>query len=275
MIFAIFLCLFASAVLCQDTFYGIDYGVNIYACPSYDSIESDFSALKSYTSRIRIYGLSLCNQGALAMQATQQLGMRLYLGIWVDGDPNTFETELAALQRLVDTQEKWDNIDGLIVGSEILYRNDVTPDQLIAALDRARAVLPPSVAVTTADTYDHFSAAVLDHVDFVMMQGVSIEQAWETLLDHYQETVKRLSTDKPIRISETGWPSAGPAHGSAEASLTNQRRYLRAAVCGARTNGIEMLYFSAQDEAYKGGVEAHFGFLSRVQQQQRDLDLIC
>lgn len=104
------------------------------------------------------------------MQSTKQLGMRLYLGMWMDGNPKTLETEMAALQKLVDTQETWDHIDGVVVGSEVLYRNDVTPDQLVTALERARAVLPPSVAVTTADTYDRFSTAVLDHIDFVMMQ---------------------------------------------------------------------------------------------------------
>ena len=46
-----------------NEFYGLNYGLNIFECPSYYTMKNDFSILKQYTNRIRIFGIRLCNQG--------------------------------------------------------------------------------------------------------------------------------------------------------------------------------------------------------------------
>ena len=83
----------------------------------------------------------------------------------------------------------------------------------------------------------------------------------DRLLSHY-DVVLSISQGKPVRISETGWPSDGPPFGAAIASPDNQRLYLEEVLCRTRQRGIDMLWFSAIDEPYKAGVEAHWGIMN-------------
>lgn len=61
---------------------------------------------------------------------------------------------------------------------------------------------------------------------FPYWEGVPIEKAADTLIDHYYEVVNRIGNSKRVRISETGWPSSGPDFRDAVASLENQSRYV-------------------------------------------------
>jgi glucan 1,3-beta-glucosidase len=69
------------------------------------------------------------------------------------------------------------------------------------------------------------------------------------------------SLGKPVRISETGWPSDGPSFGASVASAANAKLYLSNVLCQTRQKGIDLLYFEAFDEPYKGGVESHWGIM--------------
>lgn len=80
-------------------------------------------------------------------------------------------------------------------------------------------------------------------------------------MDHYQDAVSRAQ-GKPVRISETGWPSAGENYGASIASEENQKLYLSNVLCQTRKNNIDMLWFSAFDEPYKSGVEQHWGIMN-------------
>lgn len=117
------------------------------------------------------------------------------------------------------------------------------------------------------------------------------------MIEHFYEVVDRIGNRKTVRISETGWPSDGPAFGNAIASPENQKRYtpfkdkwssalpppaesrsklvcyryLQEALCRTKSQGIDMLWFSAIDEPYKQGVEGHFGLLKFGQGPVEDL----
>ncbi|KAI8139207.1 glycoside hydrolase superfamily, partial [Fennellomyces sp. T-0311] len=265
LVIATLLCSIASAQR-GNTFYGVDYGINIYGCPSYETMRNDFSILKRYTNRVRMFGLGLCNQGEFAVRATQELGMRLYLTLWVDQNQGTFESEFRVLQSLLRRYNLHQNVDGIIVGSEVLYRGDAPLWLLLQYIDRVKEIAD-GVPVTTADTFNMISPELAAPLDFVMInifsywEGVHIDQAVDKFMQHYYETVNLIGGNKVVKVSETGWPSDGQNFGAAVASPENQSRYLREILCRTRREGIDLLWFSAIDEPYKRDVEGFFGVL--------------
>ena len=68
--------------------------------------------------------------------------------------------------------------------------------------------------------------------------------------------------DKQIVIGETGWPSAGPPHGTAVPSAENQARYLSEFMSWVQSHQVQYFYFEAFDEGWKtneAGVGTHWG----------------
>jgi glucan 1,3-beta-glucosidase len=109
--------------------------------------------------------------GDLVLQATQSLGLRIHLGIWVSADVNTFQAEQAKLIELAHAYS-FNNVDGVIVGSETQYRGDVSPETLadmISQVKQSLAAAGVNVPVATADVYYKLDPVIVAQVDFVMM----------------------------------------------------------------------------------------------------------
>ena len=160
-----------GAVVGENYFYGLNYGLNQNACPSYENIKADFAEIKKYTNRVRTFSLSVCNEGALALQAANELGMNIYLGMWIDR-PDTFNSEIAALEAILanSQQEALDKVDAIIVGSEVLYREDTDENTLANWIGAVGdLVKPKGISVTTADVYYKFPPVVVEKLDFLMM----------------------------------------------------------------------------------------------------------
>ncbi|CAO3652897.1 unnamed protein product [Mucor fragilis] len=258
-----------STAAAQNYFYGLNYGINQNACPSYETIKAEFAQIKKYTNRVRTFSLSVCNEGALALRAANELGMNIYLGMWIDR-PDTFDAEMAALKAILANtqQESLDKVDAIIVGSEVLYRKDTDENSLANYIGTVRDLIQPKgIPVTTADVYYEFPPVVVEKLDFLLMnafpywEGVTADQGVSTLMAHYDSVVQQKANGKPVRIGETGWPSAGGNFGASVASSANQKLYLSNVLCVTRQRNIDMLYFSARDEPYKAGVEAYWGVM--------------
>ncbi|KAG0164391.1 hypothetical protein DFQ28_010346 [Apophysomyces sp. BC1034] len=259
----------------QTDFYGLNYGVNPDACPTVDSLKSDFSKLKQYTNRIKTFSLSACNQGDLALQATEELGMRMYLGMWIDR-PDTFDQEMNALNNVL-AKHNLSNVDGIVVGSEVLYRGDTDAASLVNYINKVKALVKPKgIKVTTADVYYKIPPEVVQAVDFVTMnafpywEGVTVDQGANTLMEHYQSVIS-IAQGKPVIIGETGWPSEGANFGASVPSPANQHTYLQQVLCRVKQQNINMLWFSAMDEPYRAGVEGHWGLLDSTRQLKTNI----
>lgn len=95
--------------------------------------------------------------------------MRLYLGVWIDEHPETFDKEFASLQRAIQ-HHNLDNVDGIIVGSEVLYRQDQSLGYLIDRIHRVRNALQGyNIPITSADTFNKITPELANEIDFVMM----------------------------------------------------------------------------------------------------------
>ncbi len=156
--------------------------------------------------------------------------------------------------------------DIVAVGNEVLLREDMGEDELLACIQRVKQALP-GVPVGYVDAYYLFEKhpRITAACDVVMTncypfwEGCPREQArWPTCRPWCART-RAAAPGKRIVISETGWPDQGSAfHGSVpsrEGAMRVLRRHLR----WAERDGIEVFYFAAFDEAWKVGAEGDVG----------------
>ena len=153
--------------------------------------------------------------------------------------------------------------DILIVGNEVLLRNDLTEEKLIEYINRVKQAVP-GIPVTSADVYGELlqHPAVMNACDIVLVnnypvwEGVSIDYAIYYLHLRHQQVVA-AAAGKPVIIGETGWPSEGNRLGEAIPSLENASFYFLNFVSWAKAENVSYFYFEAFDEPWK--VEASWG----------------
>ena len=91
------------------------------------------------TNRIRVLSLTDCGQGQLVLDVAKELGMQLWLGMWVGVNVSEFEGEKAELVYML--QQGMINettVLGISVGSEAIYRKDATVDQNIGYMNEGK-----------------------------------------------------------------------------------------------------------------------------------------
>lgn len=240
---------------------GQDPSVGVF--PTNDEVKADMPTVASLTHYIRTY--SSTGSADAIIQAAEVAHICVASGIWLGSDSATNAKEMIAGERLASNSA----VHAVVVGSEALLRGDLSEEQLRSDIEQVRAKLGRAVPVTMADTYDQWiKHHDLDkEVDFITVhiypfwQGVSIDSAIQSLNQAYTQ-VQQTFPGKRIVIGETGWPSAGPAHGAAVPSAANQARYLREFINWAQTKGVQYFYFDAFDEGWKvheGGVGTYWG----------------
>lgn len=161
-------CLIYNVLAGSSAFYGLNYGVSKEACPSFDTVKRDFRILSQYTNTVRVYSLKDCDIGQRALQASQEAKMKIYLGMWID-KTDSFDQEYEALKRIASSNSFY-NVEAIIVGSEVMYREDMTADELAKRINKVKALVgPKGVKVTTSEVYYKFYPEVIEAVDFLMM----------------------------------------------------------------------------------------------------------
>ncbi|KAF2268706.1 glycoside hydrolase [Lojkania enalia] len=188
-----------------------------------------------------------------AFPAAVKTNTTLLLGIWCSGADN-IDNELSALTKAVDQYgHNFTNlVIGISVGSEDIYRvsedglrNNAglgqDTDTIIGFIrdvrDRIENTLLSNVPVGHVDTWsawaNNSNSEVIDEVDFV---GTNLFPYYENdkdndisnvtnLFENALNNTKRAAGDKPVWITETGWPSEGPDFGQAIATLDNAKIY--------------------------------------------------
>lgn len=159
--------LVTSTLAASNAFYGLNYGVNTYACPSLEDVKHDFRIISQYTNTVRIYSVKDCNLGELALKASQATKLKLYLGMWVD-KTDSFDREYSALKTIVESNPFY-NVEAIIVGSEVMYRGDLQSNELVDRIEKVKTLVRGQTKVTTADVYYKFTPEIINAIDFVMM----------------------------------------------------------------------------------------------------------
>lgn len=233
------------------------------------SIRADLKALHPFTECLRTYS-SLPPQGEV-VRAAEELGMKVYLGIWISANAEDTEKEIAAALALAKAHPG--AIKAMVVGNEVMLRREMTGEQLAAIIRdvKARSGLP----VTYADIFEFWrrNPVLAQAVDFM---SIHILPHWDdpapVSIDEVQAHVRgiiarvqRTFPGEPMIIGEIGWPSAGRTRGAAVPSLVNEARFIREFVSGAEAIGVPYNIIEAVDQAWKrhpeGTVGGYWGLL--------------
>ncbi|MDV7213098.1 glycosyltransferase [Azotobacter beijerinckii] len=231
--------------------------------PSDEEIRSDLELLSHQTDSIRTY--SVAGTQADIPRLAEEVGLRVTLGIWISQDLERNEREIAKAIELAKSSR---SVVRVVVGNEALFRTEVTPEALIAYIDRVRAAV--KVPVTTSEQWhiwqkypelgrhvDLIAAHILPYWEFVPM-----EDSVQFTLDRARD-LKKLFPRKPLLLSEVGWPSNGRTRGGADASQADQAVYLRTLVNTLNAQGYNYFVIEAFDQPWKiddeGSVGAYWG----------------
>ena len=187
--------------------------------------------------------------------------MKTLVGAWLGDDLELNEREIEALIAMA----KEGLVDVAAVGNEVMYRKDLTEEQLLAYIQRVKDAIP-DIPVGYVDAYYQFieRPKLIDACDLVLCnfypfwEGVSIDYSMSYLNSMFEVT-KLASKGKRMIIAETGWPSAGEIVETAVPSEINAMKYFIVAQEWASHNKIETFHFSSFDESWKVMQEGKVG----------------
>jgi exo-beta-1,3-glucanase (GH17 family) len=205
-----------------------------------------------YTDWIRTYQ---CADGFDPFAAeARRLGLHMTVGAWLSTDTARNRREIDC----VIAQAKAGNAEVVIVGNETLRNSWLTTTQLTTFIREVRAAVPAAVKVTTAEPDPVWFAhpSLFGEVDVVY---ANIYPFWASSpiagavahLDGTYNLLRAAAGGKPITISETGWPTCGPARDGAVPSDANAATYLAGMSAWSRTNGVRVFWLEAYDLAFK------------------------
>jgi exo-beta-1,3-glucanase (GH17 family)/cellulose synthase/poly-beta-1,6-N-acetylglucosamine synthase-like glycosyltransferase len=238
--------------------------------PSQEEIKADLKLLAGKTHAVRTYTV----EGPLALIASlaKPMGINVTQGIWISGDlvRNRHEVELG---KMVAWTHR--NVVRVIVGNEVVLREDIAIAALCAYLDEVRdTVWQP---VSTAEPWHVWikHPELARHVDFIAVhmlpfwEGIDVDQAVAYTIDKI-ELLERTFPEKPIVIGEVGWPSNGRTRMAAVASPANEALFLRRFLHEAEQRNWVYYVMEAFDQPWKtfseGGVGAYWGVYNSERQ---------
>ncbi|OGA97340.1 MAG: glycosyl hydrolase [Burkholderiales bacterium RIFCSPHIGHO2_12_FULL_69_20] len=222
-------------------------------------IRERLQIIRPHTGWVRSFS---CTDGhEQTPRIAHELGFKTLVGAWLGTDAKINEAELQGVIEVA----RAGHADIVAVGNEVLLREDMSEDDLLACIQRVKAALP-GVAVGYVDAYYLFEkhpriTAACDVVltnCYPFWEGCPREQA----LAYMQTMVARTRAAAPgkrVVISETGWPDQGSAFHAAVPSREGAMQYFVDTCRWAAEDGIEVFWFAAFDEAWKVGAEGDVG----------------
>ena len=222
-------------------------------------IRERLSIIRNSTGWVRTFS---CTDGHQhTPRIAHELGLKTLVGAWLGTNEEINERELQGVIEVA----RAGHADIVAVGNEVLLREDMDEDALLASIARVRDALP-GVPVGYVDAYYLFEkhpriTAACDVVltnCYPFWEGCPREHALAYMQDMLTRT-RAAAPGKRIVISETGWPDMGSAFHGAVPSQEGAMHYFIDTQEWARREGIELFYFAAFDEAWKVGAEGDVG----------------
>jgi exo-beta-1,3-glucanase (GH17 family) len=231
--------------------------------PTVQQILEDMPRLAALTSNARTYSVAGYQSEIPAL--AHKYGISTWVGGWLNSDREANDAEMKTLI----AASKQPGVAAVIVGNEVLYRKDLTPDQLIGYIRQVKKSVSVPVAYSDGWYSMRMNPDVVDAVDIALInihpywEGIAVEDAAKYVFDRY-EYVQTRYPKKQIVIGEVGWPSAGPDRKAAKASEENEAAFLASFLELSKTRpDIRYFLFSSYDEPWKieGGstVGSHWG----------------
>ncbi len=222
-------------------------------------IRERLAIIQPYCHWIRTFSCSEGNE--LIPAIAKESGLGTLVGVWLDDNREQNEIELANAIEIA----KAGHADVLGVGNEVLLRGDLSEDELIDYINRAKAGAP-GVPVGYVDAYFEFEVhpRVTEACDVILAncypfwEGCPAEHALLYMKEMYRRAV-HAGNGKKVIVSETGWPNIGTPTEGAVPSFENAIKYFVDTCRWAEEEGIEFFYFASFDETWKVDAEGDVG----------------
>ena len=240
--------------------------------PTDDEMRRDLEILSKLTDNIRTYSVD----GTLGdiPKLAEEFGLRVTIGIWISPDLERNEREI---QKAIELANNSRSVVRVVVGNEALFREEITPEDLIVLLDRVRAAVKVPVTMSVQWHICEKYPQLAKHVDLIAAhilpywEFIPVDKAGEFVLDRARD-LKKLFPKKPLLLSEVGWPSNGRMRGGADATPADQAIYLRTLVNTLNRRGYNYFVIEAFDQPWKasdeGSVGAYWGVYNAARQQK-------
>ncbi len=226
---------------------------------SEEQVRRRMQILKPYTSWIRSFSCTEGNEHIPVI--AKEFGMKTLVGAWLGNDPEINEREINGLIKLA----KEGYVDIAAVGNEVMYRKDLTEEELLEFIYNVKKEIP-DVTVGYVDAYYEFShrPKITEACDVILSncypfwEGCPFENSLPYMKQMYHQALA-AGNGKKVIITETGWPSKGENLKGAIPSEENALQYFINTQLWSAEENIEIFYFSSFDESWKTGPEGEVG----------------
>lgn len=192
----------------------------------------------------------------------KEFGIKTLVGAWLGDDSEKNEKEIDALIQL----SKDGFVDIAAVGNEVMYRKDLSEEELLDFIAKVKREIPSNIPVGYVDAYYEFTIKprITEACDVILTncypywEGSSIEYS----LSHMKNMFYQASGSgygKKVIITETGWPSHGESFKDSHPSEENAMKYFINSQLWSKEANIDIFYFSSFDESWKVGPEGEVG----------------
>ncbi|MBM0139268.1 glycosyltransferase [Pseudomonas cannabina pv. alisalensis] len=219
--------------------------------PTRDQIRDDLLLLRSITRNIRTYSV----EGTLMHipELAAELDMTVTLGVWITEDEKHNARELL---NGVELTNRFSSVRRLIIGNEVLLRDDIPVDLLVHYMQTARRAV--NVPVSTSEIWMQWyeTPELAEHADFIaahilpFWEGAGAIDASPMVLARANELRTRFP-DKPLILSEIGWPSKASAKRRITTSAAEHSIYLRNQIPLLDQHGHDYFVIEAFDQHWK------------------------
>ena len=227
---------------------------------SEEQIRRRMKIIQPYTKWIRSFS---CIEGnELIPKIAKEFGIKTLVGAWLGNDIKINEQEISGLIKLANEGY----VDIAAVGNEVLYREDLTEEELLDYINRVKDAIP-GIPVGYVDAYYEFSARpkITEACDVILANCYPF---WECchadyslmyMKEMFYQAVYAGGGDKHVIITETGWPSQGEDYKGAFPSKENALKYFLNTQLWSKEEDIDIFYFTSFDESWKVGTEGDVG----------------
>ena len=239
--------------------------------PTVENIQSDIALISYHTRSLRTY--SVADTLSYIPILAKSYGLKVTLGAWITENRTENFKEL---DRLVEIANSHSNVTRVIVGNEVILREEIELSELIEYLEYVRARV--NVPVSTAETWDYWlkTPELVNHVDYISAhilpywEGINVYESFDYIATHSQE-LKQAYPQKHLLLAEVGWPSRGRMRGEAVASVANEGIFHRNFLKMASELSLDYFLMEAFDQPWKNVNEGSVGAYWGVFDADRDL----
>jgi len=230
--------------------------------PTPEQVATDLRRLVGVAKGVRTY---TSREGMeVVPELASQLGIEVTHSAWLGQRPEINRREIEAL--VVAANRYPEAIKRVIVGNEVLLRQDLPVEDLIAAIRSVKARVTQPVSYADVWAFWLKNPQLANEVDFITIhilpywedEPIGVEASAHHIVEIYRRVAETFP-GKPILIGEAGWPTRGRSRGPAVANVENGAAFVRTLARVSKENGFDYNVVEAFDQPWKARLEGTVG----------------